>query len=401
MRMRGDKSASAESQCTVCGSTDISVFLEILRLPVHCNVLCSTYEKALRARRGDIRLAFCRKCCHIFNLAFKPEAMKYGHDYENSLHFSPLFQKYATNLARRLVTRYDLHNKNVIEIGCGRGDFLTLVCKLGGNHGIGFDPSYNRKRTDDATLKQIIFIQDFYSPAYAGCKADFICCRHVLEHIRFPREFLTNIYDVISDETETNVFFEVPNAKFTLRDLGIWDLIYEHCSYFCARSLKHLFITCGFEVCGCTEAFEGQFLNIEAAPAKDLTNPAAEPGYDFERMDDYVRTFQDRYNSTVNRWQHKIEKMRRSAKRAVVWGAGSKGVSFLNVLGIKGQIEYVVDINPYKQGKYIAGTGQKIVLPGFLKECRPDIVIIMNSIYRYEIQQVVQELGLTAEFVFA
>jgi len=401
LRIRNDKSASAESQCIVCGSTDISVFLEILQLPVHCNVLCSTCEKALGVRRGDIRLGFCGKCCHIFNLAFEPQVMKYGHDYENSLHFSPLFREYATNLAKRLVSSYDLHNKNIIEIGCGKGYFLTLVCRLGENHGIGFDPSYSCKRTGDDTLERITFIQDFYSPIYAGYKADFICCRHVLEHIQFPRKFLTNIYDVISDESETIAFFEVPNAKFTLGNLGIWDLIYEHCSYFCARSLRCLFTTCGFEVCDCTEAFEGQFLNVEATPAKDLTNPAAKLGYDFERMDNYVATFQDRYNSTVSRWQRKIEKIRRSEKRAVVWGAGSKGVSFLNVLGVRKQIEYVVDINPYKQGKYIAGAGQKIVPPMFLKEYRPDIIIIMNSIYHLEIQQVVRDLGLTAEFLFA
>jgi hypothetical protein len=78
----------------------------------------------------------------------------------------------------------------------------------------------------------------------------------------------------------------------------------------------------------------------------------------------------------------------------VVWGGGSKGVTFLNMLKAQHQIEYVVDLNPRKQGKYVAGTGQKIVPPEFLWEYRPDIVIVMNPIYENEIRQMLNELAI-------
>ena len=68
-----------------------------------------------------------------------------------------------------------------------------------------------------------------------------------------------------------------------------------------------------------------------------------------------------------------------------MWGAGSKGVTFLNMIDSRYQIEYVIDINPRKHGKYIPGTGQKIVSPEFLREYIPDIVIVMNLIYENEI----------------
>ncbi len=60
-------------------------------------------------------------------------------------------------------------------------------------------------------------------------------------------------------------------------------------------------------------------------------------------------------------------------------------------------IEYVVDINPKKQGNYIAGTGQKIVPPEFLRYYHPDLVIVMNPIYKSEIQQMIKEIGITTE----
>ena len=59
--------------------------------------------------------------------------------------------------------------------------------------------------------------------------------------------------------------------------------------------------------------------------------------------------------------------------------------------------EYVVDINPYKHGKYLAGTGQRIVAPEFLREYQPHVVIAMNPIYGAEIQRDLDRLGVGAE----
>ena len=78
----------------------------------------------------------------------------------------------------------------------------------------------------------------------------------------------------------------------------------------------------------------------------------------------------------------------------VIWGSGSKGVAYLTALGDAAQIEYVVDINPHRQGKFMAGTGQEIVAPEFLKNYRPDVAIAMNAIYKPEIQKDLDRMGL-------
>jgi hypothetical protein len=64
-------------------------------------------------------------------------------------------------------------------------------------------------------------------------------------------------------------------------------------------------------------------------------------------------------------------------------------------------IEYAVDINPREQGNYIPGTGQQIVSPNFLKKHRPHVIIVMNPIYKHEIQQTIKKLGLTARLMNA
>ncbi|GAF94206.1 unnamed protein product, partial [marine sediment metagenome] len=80
-------------------------------------------------------------------------------------------------MASRLIKRYNLYEKDIIEIGCGKGDFLLLLCELGNNRGFGFDPSYENERSNSEVAGQITFIRDFYSERYASYQADLIYCR--------------------------------------------------------------------------------------------------------------------------------------------------------------------------------------------------------------------------------
>lgn len=89
----------------------------------------------------------------------------------------------------------------------------------------------------------------------------------------------------------------------------------------------------------------------------------------------------------------------KSKQRAVAWGAGARAISFLNIYKIKEQIQYVVDINPKKQGKYLPGTGQQVIPPSYLQEYRPDVVIVTNPTFEIEIRKQVEDLGLTCNFL--
>jgi SAM-dependent methyltransferase len=327
--------------------------------------------------------------------------MEYTQAYENSLHFSPQFQEYAESLARRLIERHDLYGKKIIDIGCGKGEFLALLCELGGNLGIGFDPSYVPSRTDPVTAHQITFIQDFYSEQYASYQADLICCRHVLEHLDEPIEFLNLVRRTLDDRRDTILFFEVPNMLFTLRDLGIWDIIYEHVSYFSPGSLARAFDSCGFDVEDLFTAYANQFLCIEAFPAKGLSRKASDRAPDLDQMVLQVAAFEAEYRHKVETWQATLEQIADTGQKAVIWGAGSKGVSFLNAVRASDRVAYAIDINPHKEGMHVAGTGQEIVRPEFLRSYQPDVVIVMNPIYQDEIRQSMDRLGVTAQCLVA
>jgi hypothetical protein len=80
----------------------------------------------------------------------------------------------------------------------------------------------------------------------------------------------------------------------------------------------------------------------------------------------------------------------------VIWGAGSKGVAFLSMLGLADEVAFAVDVNPAKHGMFMPGTGHEIVAPERLTEIRPGVVIVMNPVYADEIKQDLSRLGLDA-----
>jgi len=387
-----------KTQCPVCDSDDTTPCVSLNDVPVYCNVLYPSLEQSLKAPRGDISLVFCRECGHLFNGTFDAQKIDYSLEYENSLHYSGRFQEYADALAADLTKRYQLHDKTIVEIACGKGDFLAHMCQLGGNRGFGFDPSYEPGRQSQEALGGVTIVQDYYSDEYADIEADLVCCRHALEHIETPRQFLDIVRKAVGRKDEAVLYFEVPNSMYTLRDMGIWDIIYEHCGYFCENSLARAFTESGFAVQRLSETFGKQFLSIETTLSKTgkLNGMTWTP---VASVAQYADAFEQKYAEKLASWKKRLRDFRSAGSRVVVWGAGSKGVTFLNVLKAQDEIDSIVDLNPHKQGKYVPGTGHRVVSPDYLKEYRPDVVIVMNPLYKDEITSTVKNLGIDARIM--
>lgn len=386
--------------CPSCGAEDLFIFYELSGVPVHSVLLLPTREDALNYPKGDIALGFCQECGFISNLAFDPSVHEYSSRYEATQGFSSTFNAFHQHLAWQLIDRHNLHDKRIIEIGCGQGEFLTLLCELGGNQGIGFDPAYSSERTQGAAAGRITFIKDFYSEKYVDFPPDFVCCKMTLEHIQNVGEFVATVRRSIGNRRDTVVFFQVPDVVRILREQAFWDIYYEHCSYFSLGSLARLFRTCGFEVIRLAKEYGDQYLMIEARPENG--NAGGEGGDqedDLEMLRRDVISFAENYPHKLETWRRDLGEIVRRGGRAVIWGGGSKAVAFLNTLKIVDEIEYVVDINPYKHGTYIAGTGQKIVAPEILKAYKPDVVVVMNPIYCPEIQSDLDRLDVAAKLV--
>jgi SAM-dependent methyltransferase len=390
---------SADCICPSCGAVGMSIFYELERVPVHSVLLLSTREEALNYPTGDIVLGFCPVCGFISNIAFESSLQEYSSGYEATQSFSPTFNAFAHRLAERLINQYELYGKDIIEIGCGQGEFLTMLCELGGNRGVGFDPAYVGPRTESQVQDRITFVRDFFSEEYADYQGDFVCCKMTLEHIQQPADFVSTVRRSLGDQLDTIVFFQVPDVSRVLRERAFWDIYYEHCSYFSLGSLARLFRKCGFDVVRLAKEYDGQYLTIEARPGDGAGGASLAQEDDLEDLARAVADFSQNCPHKLDAWRRHLHRIGPNGRRAVIWGAGSKGVAFLTTLDVQDEIEYAVDVNPRKHGTYMAGTGQQIVGPEFLGAYRPDVVIVMNPIYCSEIQQDLDRMGITAELM--
>jgi SAM-dependent methyltransferase len=340
-----------DSKCPNCGAGELRIFHETRSVPSNSCILLETRADAVAYPRGDIALGFCRTCGFITNTAFDAKLTEYSGRYEETQGFSPTFNEFHKRLAERLVDRFDLHGKEVLEIGCGKGEFLMLLCELGDNHGVGFDPAYVPERNLNPAADRVEFIRDFYSEKYAHTDADFVCCKMTLEHIHPTAEFIGMVRRAIGDRPESVVFFQIPDVTRIMRDC----------------------------------AFEDIYSDDEG----------------LAELSDLVDGFGPKFAERVARWQDELARFSRDGSKVVLWGSGSKGVSFLSTLDVGDQIQYAVDINPYRQGYFMPGSGLEIVGPEFLRQYAPDVVIIMNAIYRREIGEDLQKLGLAPEILTA
>jgi SAM-dependent methyltransferase len=364
-------------------------------VPVNSCILVADRTAARNFPRGEIALSFCESCGFIGNTRFDPELIEYSESYEETQGFSPRFRAFAEDLARSLVEELDLRDREILEIGCGKGEFLALLCELGPNRGVGIDPGYVEGRLASPANDRMTFIRDFYDERYAELTGDLICCRHTLEHIGPISDFLRLVRGSAERRSGSHVFFEVPDVVRVLRETAFWDIYYEHCSYFSAGSLERTFAAHDFGVTALEVAFEGQYLLMtgQAGRAAGVTNR----GEPVSELRGHVEAFVAGYRHQVEHWLAELERVR--GRRPVVWGSGSKAVAWLTTLGVDDEVEYVVDINPYKQGKFMAGTGHEIVAPAFLADYRPEAVIIMNPVYREEIAGELDRLGVSAELL--
>jgi hypothetical protein len=392
--------ALSSATCLVCLSHGVLPFLQLKQLPVHCSLLCPTPEAARSVSRGDICLAFCVQCGHIFNHCFDAGLAQQVPLYEGPLDSSPCSQEYAARLARKLVQRYELRGKDAIEIGSGRGDFLALLCELGGNRGTGFDA--NSMPAAGRNSRAITLIQDSFSERYAHYRADIICCRHYLERVPQPGDFMAHVRRAIGPRRTTAVFFEVSNVLFTMRQLAIWDLFYERRSYFSPRSLVHLFSRTGFRLVDLEETFDGRFLAIEAMPAVKDVALSEESPEETGQLGDGLEAFAGQCWQKLAIWRQRLNRMVARKQRVVIWGTGWQVATFLNALQVENStIEYVVDENPDRQDQFIAGTAQQTVSPAFLKAYRPQTIIALNPAHRRRIRQQAQALDLNPLIMIA
>jgi rfaE bifunctional protein nucleotidyltransferase chain/domain len=384
-------------RCPLCASTTTTPFLRRSGVPVLTNLLIASQEAARQVQREDIVLLVCHTCGFVFNGAFGTSTL-YNEHYENSQAHAPAFESYLDELVRSLVIEQQVRQCRILEVGCGDGTFLRKLAGADtGNTGYGFDPAYRGPARDlDGRLR---FAARYYDEACIGDTAeiDVLICRHVIEHVPNPLPFLRMLRRTVEHSPHARAFFETPTIEWILRNTVIWDIYYEHCSYFSAETITLALELAGFHVQRIQRTFGDQYLWVETT-LHDREHPPSitfSPG----SIPVLASQFQRREHRFCEQWRGMLQALLQNGAVALL-GAAGKGVTLANLVDPDAQlISCVVDLNPKKQGKFLPGTGHPIVSYEAMNAHGITTAVLLNPNYYHDALRLLEHHHLPVQLL--
>ena len=355
------------SKCRICGAKlPAEPLLCYADMPKAAQFLPSAEDLPLE-RGVDLVLLQC-PCCGVVQLAGEP--VHYFQEVVRASAFSEEMRGFRLEQFARFVEKHALRGKKVLEVGCGRGEYLSLMRQAGAAaSGLEHSPEAvafcGRGGLDVA--------QGFVEAAdqkLAAAPFDAFFMMNFLEHLPAPGATLQGIANNLSDAAVGLV--EVPNFDMIVRNQLFSEFIPDHLLYFTRETLALTLRLNSFEVLECHEIWHDYILSAVVRKRRrlDLASFAACQA----RLKDELLAFLQRFG----------------AKRVAVWGAGHQALAVLALAGLGGKIKYVVDSAPFKQGKFTPATHVPIVAPTALDTEPVDAVIVMAAAYSDEVERLIR-----------
>jgi len=265
--------------------------------------------------------------------------------------------------------RFSLSGKKVVEIGCGRGEFLAIMAQCGADaYGIEYSEDSVAYCTKNGLKVARGFIQSA-ADGLADAPFDAFFILNFLEHLPDPSLTIRGIINNISSGAVGLV--EVPNFDMILRNRLFSEFISDHLFYFTRDTLCTTLQLNGFEIIECHEVWHDYILSAVVRKRERL----------------YLSNFdecRDKLKREIEAYLHCYP-----AKKVAVWGAGHQALAVLALTGLAGKIRYVVDSAPFKQDKYTPATHIPIVSPDALVSDPVDAIIIMAAGYSDEVADII------------
>ena len=276
----------------------------------------------------------------------------------------------------------------VIELGSNDGYLLQFFVERG-IPVLGIDPAGNVARAAEArgvrTLVKFFGVETARELAKEGIQADLVLGNNVLAQVANLNSFVEGIRVILKPNGVCTI--EFPHLLKTMAGNQFDQIYHEHFSYFTALTAEKVFAAQGMRIFDVEELWtHGGSLRIHACHAGDATHPSLPAVSDLARREreaglhrlETYADFAERVRATKRKLLSFLIEAKSAGKSLAGYGAPGKGNTLLNYCGIRTDfLDYTVDRNPYKQGKYLPGTHIPIFPPEKIAETRPDYVLIL------------------------
>ena len=325
--------------------------------------------KSLKNDNGsDLNLFQCSSC-GLVQLSEKP--VSYYKEVIRASSFSSEMKRFRSEQFVSWVDKYNLKGKSILEVGCGRGEYLSILkqTEVSLAHGI----EYSKESVSSCINSEISVTKGFFGDenfVLPKQKYDGFICLNFIEHWPNPNKVLAHLKKNLSEDAIGIV--EVPNFDMILKQGLYSEFISDHLFYFTKDTLTFMLNYNGFEVIECSVIWHDYILSAVVRKRKRI---------DLSLLKSRKLNVETELNSFID----KFEK-----KEVAIWGAGHQSLAVMSLAKLENKIRYVVDSAPFKQGKYTPATHFPIVAPIELVNNPVKAVIIIAASYSNEVAYIMK-----------
>ncbi len=348
--------------CRLCTGRRLEPALTLDRAPRDVSTLL-TPEQAVDDRPIRLEVLRCCDCGHV-QLEREPETTYYD-DYLMTVSHSPQMRAHQSAQAAAFVERFGLVGRRVIEVGCGDGNYLSVLRGLG-VAATGIEPSARFRDVAAQAGHDVLPGYVTEATPVPGGPYDAFVTRQVFEHVPDPNDFLRGVRRSLADDGVGMI--EVPSLEQALEHQRFYDFFPDHVNYWSVSTLARALERNGFLALEITRAMNGEYLQAFAR---------VDTGCDLPALRDAV-------GSVSAGVRDLIAGCAADGQTIAAWGSGAKGLASLAAAGGEG-LAYVIDSDPFKQGRLTPATHLPVVAPEHLLEAPVDVILITALAYRDEI----------------
>lgn len=360
-------SDAAALACRICAAPLGAPLLIQRDMPAAAQGL-PTRDRLAQDQGVELRLHQC-PACGLAQLGNEP--VPYYREVIRAAAISPDMQAFRREQFCDWFREHGLIGRRILEVGCGRGEYLALMNEAGAN-GVGIEYATEAAAACRAAGLSVetAFIEG-PETRLTGAPFDGFMILNFLEHLPAAHRVLQDIGAQLQAGGIGMV--EVPNFDMILERRLFAEFIPDHLFYFTRATLTTLLEANGFEVLSCRELWHGYLLSATVRKRRRLDlSPLADTQAALGHL---FAEFLDRFD----------------ARRVAVWGAGHQALALISLLGLKDRIAYVVDSAPFKQGRFTPATHLPIMPPERLEAGDVEAVIVLAASYSDEVARIIAE----------
>lgn len=307
--------------------------------------------------------------CGLVQLTNAP--VSYYRDVIRAAAFSPDMGAFRLSQFKQWTTQYALAGKKVLEIGCGKGEYLALLQDSGLDaYGIEHAAESVAVCQQDGLKVTQAYLGDASDGSLNAAPFDGFVCLNFMEHWPTPRISLQALLPQLNEGAIGLI--EVPNFDMILQKGLFSEFIADHLLYFTQATLTQFLQNNGLEVLECKPVWQDYILSavVRKRAATDLG---------------FFADFRQKISLALHGFLDQF-----AAGEVAVWGAGHQALAVISLADIGARITYVVDSAPFKQGKFTPASHVPIVAPAYLSTQPVKAIIVMAASYSDEVARIIR-----------